>query len=56
MYVRCPSQRDAEDWVRCFAQIYEEEDFKCENELEKIKEDGVHKGTASDYVKEEAPK
>lgn len=24
IYIRCPSQRDAEDWVRCFAQIYEE--------------------------------
>jgi hypothetical protein len=27
MLVRCPTLRDAEDWVRCFAQIFEEATF-----------------------------
>lgn len=61
MFVRCPSQRDAEDWVRCFAQIYEVEETIEENKgefvIESRKTLELTKTMAKiDFVHEEIPK
>ena len=55
MYIRCPSQRDAEEWVRCFAQIYEEEIIEQAEfeDMSKIRESQI---VRMDQMREESPK
>lgn len=54
MNIRCPSQRDAEDWVRCFAQIYQEDNQESVEfePLVKNRESQIQK---TDQAKEETP-
>ena len=60
MFIRSPSQRDAEDWVRCFAQIYEEEiedseEDKGDYTAEELKENDRFRAQ-TDFIREETPK
>ena len=60
MFIRCPSQRDAEDWVRCFAQIYVEdavdlEETKGEYTTDERKENDRYRAR-TDFIREETPK
>lgn len=58
MLIRCPSQRDAEDWCRCFAQLFDDNISKLqiEDEIEdsrKIIQSSIIK---TEYNREETPK
>ncbi|OMJ79246.1 hypothetical protein SteCoe_20799 [Stentor coeruleus] len=59
MLVRCPSQRDAEDWVRCFAQIFEEVAFNQLDTSDANDEMTKHPNSENrktEIIKEDCPK
>jgi hypothetical protein len=57
MYIRCPSQRDAEDWVRCFAQIYEEEIIEPEYvDISQARASQIVRMEQAEQAREETPK